>query len=249
MAVEKGMTIRDHLEPSRSATAGARMGAAARRRFGVFEDLLKSEKNGGAAPASAAGLKISEYLKRPVGSLQFRRAADAAAEAGLSPSAAAAAVRTSTAAQGVDTRPVLRPARTRSSAAPDETRDASIEAAVRQAASRYNLSPDLIRSVIRAESNFQPTAVSSAGAMGLMQLMPDTARDLGVTNAFDVRQNVDGGARYLRQMLDRFKGDLKQALQAYNAGPGAVEQYKGDVPFAETRQYVKRVLNYAGLKA
>jgi soluble lytic murein transglycosylase-like protein len=254
MAVEKGMTIRDHLEPSRAATAGARIGTAARRRFGVFEDMLKSEKNAGAAPASAAGLKISEYLKRPVGSLQVRRATDAAVAAGLSASAATAAVRTSAsasdaAAPTVDARPSLRPARSRSVAGSDGTRDAAIETAVRQAASRYNLPPDLIRSVIRAESNFQPTAVSSAGAMGLMQLMPDTARDLGVTNAFDVRQNVDGGARYLRQMLDRFNGDLKLALQAYNAGPGAVEQYKGDVPFAETRQYVKRVLSYAGLKA
>ena len=120
---------------------------------------------------------------------------------------------------------------------------------MRQAAAKYNLSPELIRSVIRTESNFQPGAVSPAGAMGLMQLMPDTAKDLGVTNAFDVRQNVDGGARYLRQMLDRFNGDVKLALQAYNAGPGAVEQYNGNVPYAETRQYVKRVLGYAGLKA
>jgi soluble lytic murein transglycosylase-like protein len=82
-----------------------------------------------------------------------------------------------------------------------------------------------------------------------MQLMPETARELGVTNSFDVQQNVDGGARYLRQMLDRFGGDVKRALAAYNAGPGAVEQYDGDVPFNETRQYVKRVLRYAGLKA
>jgi soluble lytic murein transglycosylase-like protein len=125
----------------------------------------------------------------------------------------------------------------------------AVETAIRQAAAKYNLSPDLVRSVIRAESNFQPTAVSSAGAMGLMQLMPETAKDLGVTNAFDIRQNVDGGTRYLRQMLDRFNGDVKLALQAYNAGPGAVEQYNGNVPYAETRQYVKRVLGYAGLKA
>jgi soluble lytic murein transglycosylase-like protein len=124
-----------------------------------------------------------------------------------------------------------------------------VEKSVQQAAAKYNLSPELIRGVIRAESNFQVDAVSSAGARGLMQLMPETSRELGVTNPFDIQQNIDGGARYLRQMLDRFGGDLKRALAAYNAGPGAVEQFNGDVPYSETRQYVQRVLRFAGLKA
>jgi soluble lytic murein transglycosylase-like protein len=122
-----------------------------------------------------------------------------------------------------------------------------VERSIQQAAAKYNLAPELIRSVIRAESNFQAGAVSPAGAKGLMQLMPETARELGVTNVFDINQNIDGGARYLRQMLDRFGGDLKRALAAYNAGPGAVEQYNGEVPYAETRQYVKRVMRSAGL--
>jgi soluble lytic murein transglycosylase-like protein len=82
-----------------------------------------------------------------------------------------------------------------------------------------------------------------------MQLMPETASDLGVTDPFNVRQNIDGGARYLRQMLDRFGGRLDLALAAYNAGPGAVEKYDGRVPYPETREYVKRVMRFAGLKA
>ena len=120
--------------------------------------------------------------------------------------------------------------------------DRSIQESIRQAAATYNLPEKLIASVIQAESGFQPDAVSSAGAQGLMQLMPATARELGVSDPFDVRQNIDGGARYLRQMMDRFDGDLKLALAAYNAGPGTVVRYDGEVPYRETRDYVKRVL-------
>ena len=116
---------------------------------------------------------------------------------------------------------------------------------VQKAAARYNLPPELINGVIRAESNFQVRAVSSAGAQGLMQLMPATAKELGVTNPFDVEQNIDGGARYLRKMLDRFEGNVPKALAAYNAGPGTVMKYNGRVPYPETRQYVKRVLRFS----
>jgi len=251
MAVGKSFTVRDYLEPRNSAAAGTRVGTAARRRFGVFEEMLKAEKSGDASVPVANGLKIAEYLKRPVGNVQAPRASSATAEAVSSPAAVAPAASKS-ATPVADAGSWRRTARSRpdgSKAPAESAANPAIESAVRQAASKYNLSPELIRSVIRAESNFQPGAVSPAGAMGLMQLMPDTARDLGVTNAFDVRQNVDGGARYLRQMLDRFNGDVKLALQAYNAGPGAVEQYNGNVPYAETRQYVKRVLGYAGMKA
>ncbi len=119
---------------------------------------------------------------------------------------------------------------------------ASIQHSIQAAAQKYNLPSKLIHSVIRAESNFRADAVSPAGARGLMQLMPATARELGVTDSFDVTQNIDGGARYLRQMLDRFDGDLKLALAAYNAGPGTVQRYHGEVPYRETREYVRRVL-------
>ena len=130
-------------------------------------------------------------------------------------------------------------------AAPKTGRDA-IDHHVRQAAERYDLPPELIRAVIQAESNFDPAAVSLAGAQGLMQLMPATAEMLGVNNPFDIGQNIDGGARYLRQMLDRFEGELPLALAAYNAGPGAVERHGGTVPpYRETTRYVDRVLRFA----
>ena len=114
---------------------------------------------------------------------------------------------------------------------------------ISQAADKYDLSQSLLKAVIKAESNFNPRAVSSKGAMGLMQLMPGTARDLNVSDPFDPAQNIDGGARYLKQMLDRFGGDTKKALSAYNAGPKAVETYGGTPPYKETQDYVGRILN------
>jgi len=105
------------------------------------------------------------------------------------------------------------------------------------------LPPALVKAVIAAESAFDSRAVSHKGAQGLMQLMPDTAASLGVTNAFEPAQNVGGGARYLRLMIDRY-GDLGRALAAYNAGPTAVDRYGGIPPYRETRAYVERVLTY-----
>lgn len=114
-----------------------------------------------------------------------------------------------------------------------------------KASQKYDLPVNLIKGVIRAESNFQVKAVSRAGAQGLMQLMPDTARELGVNNPFSIEENIDGGSRYLRKMLDSFGGDLKLALAAYNAGPQAVIKYGGKVPpYRETQQYVNRVLGF-----
>ncbi|MCL2500643.1 MAG: lytic transglycosylase domain-containing protein [Defluviitaleaceae bacterium] len=112
------------------------------------------------------------------------------------------------------------------------------------AAQRYELDPELIRALIRAESNFRPDVVSSAGAMGLMQLMPGTAASLGVTDPFDIAQNIDGGSQYLRRMLDLFDGDTSLALAAYNAGAGAVQRHGGIPPFRETQNFVPRVQSY-----
>ncbi len=113
---------------------------------------------------------------------------------------------------------------------------------VEQAARRYGLDPALVDAVVRAESGYDPQATSPAGAAGLMQLMPATARALGVADPYDPAQNVEGGVRYLRGLLDRF-GDVALALAAYNAGPGAVVRFGGVPPYRETRAYVERVLS------
>ena len=114
---------------------------------------------------------------------------------------------------------------------------------VRAAATRYGVDPALVHAVVRAESGYNPDARSPAGAQGLMQLMPATAQALGVTDAYDVVQNIFAGTRYLRSLLDRY-GDVGLSLAAYNAGPGAVNKFAGMPPYPETRAYVGRVLQY-----
>ena len=117
---------------------------------------------------------------------------------------------------------------------------------VRQTALKYDIDPALVQSVVDAESNFNPNAVSHAGAMGLMQLMPGTAEDLGVIDPLDPVQNVDGGVRFLGQLLERYNGNIPLALAAYNAGPGAVDKYGGIPPYDETKLYIQRVLGSLG---
>jgi soluble lytic murein transglycosylase-like protein len=131
--------------------------------------------------------------------------------------------------------------------APD-SRDAGARLAryrqlIREAAERHEVAPALVESVIRVESNFEPRAVSPKGARGLMQLMPSTAAQLGVRDVFDVRENVEAGVRHLRDLLNRYRGDVTFALAAYNAGAEAVARYGGIPPFAETQAYVARILS------
>jgi len=116
-----------------------------------------------------------------------------------------------------------------------------LTAVIQDASRQHGVDPRLVAAVVRRESAWNENAVSRVGACGLMQLMPDTARFLGVSNIFDPRENISGGTRYLRTLLDTFNGDLDLALAAYNAGPGAVQKYRGVPPYRETRAYVAAV--------
>ncbi len=122
------------------------------------------------------------------------------------------------------------------------TGDSEIDNMIRTAAGKYNVDPSLLSAIAETESNYNQSAVSSAGAVGIMQLMPDTAASLGV-NPYDARQNVEGGAKYLHGLLETFGGDVRKAVAAYNAGPNAVKEYNGVPPYKETQNYVDKVLD------
>jgi soluble lytic murein transglycosylase-like protein len=143
--------------------------------------------------------------------------------------------------------PVMPPATSAApaTAAVDSVKSAqpvNLDQVVKDASGKHEIDPDFINSVIRAESGFNTRAVSPKGAQGLMQLMPGTASNLGVSNAFDPKANVDGGTRYLRWLLEKYNYDVPKALAAYNAGPHRVEQYHGVPPYLETRAYVARII-------
>jgi soluble lytic murein transglycosylase-like protein len=126
--------------------------------------------------------------------------------------------------------------------APNALTPNEIQSLVNSASTRNDVAPGLVNAVVMAESAGDPSAISTAGAQGLMQLMPGTSAGCGISNPFDPQQNVDCGTRYLHQLLARYNNNIELAVAAYNAGPGAVDQYHGVPPYAETRAYVSRVL-------
>jgi soluble lytic murein transglycosylase-like protein len=204
------------------------------RKVYVNESFPATTSKRSEAPAQRSSLAFwstSEHRWKPVPSANIRAARSAAAE-----------VKHYLGEQPVESAPLPNAVRGKSFS-PQE-----IDAAIDQAASRHNVDPNLVRAVIKVESNFNPNAVSRKGAMGLMQLMPQTARQLNVANPFDPQQNVDAGVRHLKQLMENYGGDVKLTLAAYNAGQGAVARSAGVPHFAETRNYVKRItqLYYGG---
>jgi soluble lytic murein transglycosylase-like protein len=243
-----------------SAAAGDATAAA--QRVQQLQTLLAQAQQGGSTAGFAAALRAAAAgAPGAAGADQTSTTAGAAASglatspSTIAPSATAGA--SMLAAAGAGASPAGVPVSASGYVTPAATTPATItppagsstsspyDATIAQAATRYDIDPAILHGLIQQESGFDPNARSSAGALGLTQLMPGTASSLGVTNPLDPTQSIEGGARYLSEMLSKFGGNTAEALAAYNAGPGAVSQYGGVPPYAETQAYVNKVLGYA----
>ena len=188
---------------------------------------------------------IEQARQSAAGSLQVSSAAAAAPQAGATDFATALQSATNGVNQPGSAAGIYAPASYRAEANAAGAQPAEYEALVVSAAQRYGIDPALLHGLIQQESGFDANALSSAGAAGLTQLMPATAASLGVADPLNPAESIQGGARYLSQLLGQFGGNTTDALAAYNAGPGAVQQYGGVPPYAETQSYVSKVLGYA----
>ena len=202
----------------------------------VMQRIADIEQKVGMHHTSRGGVGFQEALAAEMAKSKtpnFSNAAPGTAGASSAPTGAAAG------RQNADRIPVVHTPSVNTGGLPT---DSAYFDTIQQAAQKYGVDPKLVSAVAEVESGFNPKAVSSAGAVGIMQLMPDTAASLGV-NPYDARQNIEGGTHYLRQLLDAFHGDIRQAVAAYNAGPQAVRDYGGVPPYGETQTYVDSVLD------
>ena len=264
MATDTHLTIRDYFDRLFAERQGNGRHLHRTKRVSpnnrLFDQLLASRRiqNGKSPNLESKGLTITDYLANPVrGTFRKRNHVKEATPGNKmvqnpGESVAPAAMHLSNHKARLSPKkqtPVKMSRQTQASSELGKTRDREqqkIEKSISKAARKYDLPVELIKGVIKAESNFNINALSPAGAQGLMQLMPGTAEELGVNNPFDIEQNIDGGARYLRKMLNSFGGNVKVALAAYNAGPGAVKKYGGQIPpYQETQQYINRVLRFS----
>jgi Transglycosylase SLT domain len=265
MSTGDHLTIRDYFDqvitgkPRNRKTSSFSRGSEGASGAGMFYRMLAARQSQGVRNGSdkTTGLTIADYLANPLGvKCRYQPSPEfSSAEVKGNPISEQQEIIAKKASPGKESAASLVKTKPAPSVGPPIVTDSvkkskpderqRIETSIQQAANKYNLPPGLIKGVIRAESNFRADAVSPAGAQGLMQLMPATAKELGVIKPFDIDQNIDGGSRYLRKMLDSFNGDIKLALAAYNAGPGTVRKYDGDVPYPETIKYIERVLRFS----
>jgi soluble lytic murein transglycosylase-like protein len=249
------------LTPAAGTAGGGPADAlAATQRVQQLQALIAQAQQGGSTASFAAALDAASGRAQSALAAGPGAAVATAAGSATAPSATAtaaltsaayptssAAYTTTSAVPGVSGAPTGYTPTATATATPPAGGSASTpyDGAIAQAAARYNLDPAVLHGLIQQESGFNPNSRSSAGALGLTQLMPGTASSLGVGNPLDPLQSIEGGARYLSQMMSQFGGNTEEALAAYNAGPGAVHRYGGVPPYPETQDYVNKVLGYA----